>query len=171
MKRALVPTAVLLAAAAGAFFFFLPSSTMELTSSAFSAGGVIPARFTCDGDDVSPPLSWADIPEGTKSFALLVHDPDAPSGDFVHWLVSDIPAGTSEIPENGPVPGVERTNDFSKTAWGGPCPPSGEHRYVFVLYALDAESLPGVTKETLAQALEGHVLGSAELVGRYRRTE
>jgi Raf kinase inhibitor-like YbhB/YbcL family protein len=145
----------------------------ELTSAAFKAGDAIPRKHTCDGDDRSPPLAWTDPPGGTKSFALVCDDPDAPRGTWVHWVVYAIPPSTRGLPEGGPADGSRPgTNDFRKTGYGGPCPPPGPaHRYVFKLHALDAtlDLAPGATKAALEKAMEGHVLGRAELMGRYAR--
>lgn len=149
-----------------------------LTSPAFAEGGTIPARHTCDGKNVSPLLRWADPPRGTAAFALIADDPDAPGGTWVHWVIYDLPPSTREL-----LTGVDRmerrmdgsrqgTNSFGRIGYGGPCPPAGPaHRYVFQLYALDAliPLPPGVTKQRLLQAMEGHVLGAARLVGRYGR--
>jgi Raf kinase inhibitor-like YbhB/YbcL family protein len=151
--------------------------TMEITSTAFAEEGMIPRRFTCDGEDISPPLSWKGVPEGTKSLALIADDPDAPRKTWVHWVVFNLPAGSSGLPENVPPEktlaggGRQGTSDFGRIGYGGPCPPSGTHRYFFKLYALDAELglAPGVTREELLQAMAGHVLAEAHLMGRYRR--
>lgn len=141
---------------------------MKLTSSAFTTE--IPSKYTCDGENVSPPLSITDAPEDTKSFALIVDDPDAPRGDWVHWVVWNIPSSTSEITENS-APGVEGTSDFGEVGWGGPCPPSGTHRYFFKLYALDTLlDLPAsTTKADLLSTMEGHILAETELMGTYKR--
>ena len=150
----------------------------ELTSSAFQAGATIPRQHTCDGADTSPALAWSEPPPGTASFALVCDDPDAPVGTWVHWVLYELPASARQLPE-----GVARepllkdgsrqgTNDFKKTGYGGPCPPPGKpHRYVFKLYALDANLRvpPGKTKAELLQAMEGHLKGQAELMGRYGR--
>ncbi|MEA2035920.1 MAG: YbhB/YbcL family Raf kinase inhibitor-like protein, partial [Nanoarchaeota archaeon] len=114
--------------------------SMKLVSNDFNEGEDIPKEFTCQGDDFSPHLAWDDVPEGVKSFALICDDPDAPSGTWVHWLVKDIPADVKGVPQRG-VPGVQVVNDFGKEDYGGPCPPSGKHRYFFRLYALDVESI------------------------------
>ena len=142
---------------------------MQLTSPDFQNEQVIPKAFTCEGEDKSPALQWSDVPEGTKSFALSVIDPDAPSGDFIHWLAYDIPADTREIPQNGKV-GVALENDFPKIGWGGPCPPPGHgiHRYFFTLYALDVEKLE-VTKDNFLQQVKEHSIGQAVLMGTYER--
>jgi Raf kinase inhibitor-like YbhB/YbcL family protein len=151
--------------------------SMKLESSAFEANGLIPSQYTCDGANISPPLSWDAPPAETESLALIVDDPDAPVGIFVHWVAYDIPPETHQLPE-GIAPqatlikgGTQGKNDFGKLGYGGPCPPSGTHRYFFKLYALDRTlSLPpGATKAQLEAALNGHVLAAAELVGRYAK--
>jgi len=151
---------------------------LELKSSAFKQSQPIPKKYTCDGSDVSVPLNWNDPPQGTKSFALIVDDPDAPAGTWVHWVLYDVPGDTRELPEtkstddkllNGARQGK---NDFGKTGYGGPCPPPGRaHRYFFKLYALDrALGLqPSATKQQLLAAMKGHTLGEAELIGTYKR--
>jgi hypothetical protein len=140
---------------------------MELSSPAFENADLIPKKYTCNGEDVSPPLAIEDIPANTRSLTLIVDDPDAPSGTFVHWVVYDI-APTPNIGE-GSVPGIQGMNSFKKTAYGGPCPPSGTHRYFFKLYALDDKLGlgEGESKQEVVKAMEGHIIGSAELVGRY----
>jgi len=151
--------------------------TLKLTSTAFEEGGMIPAKYTCDGENVSPPLAWSGVPETARTLALVADDPDAPRGTWVHWVVYRIPAAEKGLPENVParetLDGGARqgTNDFKKTAYGGPCPPSGTHRYFFKLYALDAELNlpPGVSKEELLKAAEGHVVAEGQLMGRYQR--
>lgn len=155
-----------------------PSGAFELQSAAFSPGGDIPVKHTCDGADVSPPLRWTDPPAGSRGFALVSDDPDAPRGTWVHWVLYRIPLAVRELPEAVPawdtVSGIGRQgmNDFRKVGYGGPCPPRGPaHRYVFRLYALDAEPalLPRKTRTDLLKAMEGHILDRAELMGRYRR--
>jgi Raf kinase inhibitor-like YbhB/YbcL family protein len=150
----------------------------ELSSPAFTAGGDIPVAHTCDGPDVSPPLRWGDPPPPTKSLALVVDDPDAPAGTWVHWVLYGMPATFRALPEGvaarNTVAGIgtQGLNDFRKVGYGGPCPPRGPaHRYVFTLYALDAAlHLPArKTKADLVKAMAGHVLAQAELVGRYGR--
>jgi Raf kinase inhibitor-like YbhB/YbcL family protein len=146
--------------------------TLRIASPAFSHNGMIPSIHTCDGADVSPPLSIAGVPKGTMSLALIVDDPDAPVGTWVHWVVWNIGAGTKEIPENSvPHGALEGTNDFRKRKYGGPCPPSGTHRYFFKLYALDAPLplKPGAAKAQVEEAMKGHVLAQAELIGLYKR--
>ena len=145
---------------------------MRLTSSAFADGATIPKRYTADGDDVSPPLTWTEPPAGTSSFALLCEDPDAPNGTFVHWVVWDIPADRRELREaaNGSL--REGENSFGGKGYGGPSPPRGKpHRYVFRLLALDNRPAlgEGASALELARALEGHILGDAALIGMYGR--
>jgi hypothetical protein len=143
-----------------------------LTSSAFDDGQEIPSRHSCEGDDLSPPLSWSGVPQGTRSLALMVDDPDAPGGTFTHWLAWGLEPPSGGIGE-GEVAAVEGRNDFGTVEYRGPCPPPGHgpHRYSFRLHAVDAdiELEPGADKQDLERALEGHVLGSAELIGRYER--
>jgi hypothetical protein len=149
----------------------------ELTSSAFAPGEPIPRRYTCDGEDISPPLGWGEPPAGTQSFALMCDDPDAPAGTWVHWVLYDLPAGARGLPEAVPPDaeladgGRHGENSWGRLGYGGPCPPSGTHRYFFRLYALDtALGLgAGASKEQLLQAMEGHVLAQAELMGTYTR--
>jgi Raf kinase inhibitor-like YbhB/YbcL family protein len=155
--------------------------TFELTSQAFAPGGAIPRKYTCDGEDVSPPLAWSAAPAGTRSFVLIVDDPDAPDPAapktiWVHWVLYDLPADTTGLPE-GIAPGRlprgtrEGVNDWKRTGWGGPCPPIGRHRYFHHLYALDATlgDLGRPTKAALERDMRGHVLAQAELIGTYQR--
>jgi Raf kinase inhibitor-like YbhB/YbcL family protein len=150
---------------------------LRVQSPAFFEGGQIPRSYTCDGKDVSPPLSWSGVPEGAKSLALICDDPDAPGKTWVHWVLFNLPPRIEGLPEGVPARtsvsggGVQGTNDFRKVGYGGPCPPRGTHRYMFKLYALDAElALPaGATKAELEGASEGHVLGQATLTGKYSR--
>ncbi len=143
---------------------------MRITSSAFAEGENIPAKYTCDGDDTSPPLSFAEIPAETKSLALLVEDPDAPRGTLLHWAVVGIAPDTREAPEGSAPAGKELMNDFGRTGYGGPCPPSGTHRYYFRLFALDAAELPAPSSaKEVRSTIEGHVLAEAALMGRYAR--
>ena len=147
-------------------------STLQLTSPAFNAHGEIPKKHTGEDADVSPALAWSNVPEGTQSFALICHDPDAPVGTWVHWVVWNIGAGTKEIPEDSVPPGaLQGTTDFRKQEYGGPCPPSGTHRYFFKLYALDSSptAKAGATKAQVEEAMKGHVLEQAELIGLYKR--
>ena len=150
---------------------------INVTSPAFSNGGMIPGKFTCDGPDVSPPLSWSHLPKGTRSIAMICDDPDAPVGDWVHWVVYNLPADSDGLSENisadeiRRMGGKEGINDFRKTSYGGPCPPGGVHRYYFKVFALDdVLSLSwGVSKGELLRAMKGHILGQGQLVGKYQR--
>ncbi|HEV8610659.1 MAG TPA: YbhB/YbcL family Raf kinase inhibitor-like protein [Thermoanaerobaculia bacterium] len=154
-----------------------PASTLEVWSPAFPEGGAIPAKYTCDGKDVSPPLSWSGVPAGTKSLALICDDPDAPAGVWVHWVAYDLPASSTGFPEAVPpreeIPsgGRQGRNDFRKIGYGGPCPPSGTHRYVFTVSAFDRTVglPPGATKAQLLAAMRGHVLAEGWLTGKYSR--
>ncbi len=152
----------------------------KLSSPAFSAGGPIPRAHTCDGADVSPPLVWSDSPDDTKEFALIMDDPDAPVGTWVHWVLYKLPPKTTNLPSGvpkeaqtkRPVAARQGTNDFRKMGYGGPCPPKGPaHRYFFKLYALDTELTlpPGASKTVLLGAIEGHVLAEAQMMGKYGR--
>ncbi len=153
-----------------------PQTDLNLTASSFRANGEIPARFSCDGDDTSPALSWSDPPAATRSFALAVLDPDAPGGNFVHWIIYDLPASTRALPEGvaqGPdaAGGHQGTNSFGKTGYNGPCPPPGSgHRYVFRLFALDSTlNLQHATAQDLQSAMKNHILARGEIVGVFRR--
>ncbi len=149
-----------------------PSFSMQITSLAFSNNGEIPAKYTCDGDGVNPPLEFKAVPPETKSLALVVHDPDAPKGDWVHWLVWNINPTTSGIAENSvPAEALQGVTDFGQKQYGGPCPPSGTHHYVFKLYALDSKlDISTFSDRTaLEQALAPHILTQAELVGLYSK--
>jgi len=144
---------------------------MRISSPAFAENGKIPKQYTCDGQDMSPPLSIENPPANTASFALIVDDPDAPAGTWVHWVVWNIDPATREIAAAAvPKGAVQGVNDFGKKAYGGPCPPSGSHRYFFKLYALNASLTlaPGSTKADLEKAMKDHVLAKAELVGKFR---
>jgi Raf kinase inhibitor-like YbhB/YbcL family protein len=143
---------------------------MELFSKEFDHNQPIPRRFTCQGEDVSPELSIAQVPEGARKLALIMDDPDAPGGTFEHWVAYNIPVTTTI--EEGGAPGIQGANDFGRTGYGGPCPPSGTHRYVFKLYALDGDlELPaGVGKSDLEKAMEGRILDRAELIGLYAKS-
>ena len=150
----------------------------SISSSSFPNGGDIPKKFTCDGADVSPEISWTQPPAGTQSFALIAHDPDAPSGTWTHWVLFDLPATTSTLAEGvnkiDELPGGERQgrNDFRKIGYNGPCPPPGKpHRYFFKLYALSSKLnlKPGASKQEVEQAMQGLTLGMAEWTGKYRR--
>ncbi len=143
---------------------------MRITSSAFADGETIPARYTCDGQDISPPLVITDAPPGTESLTLIVDDPDAPVGTWDHWVEFDI-APTGEIPEDVGQLGTAGSNSWGRTGFGGPCPPSGVHRYFFKLFALDVTLglAEGSDKAEVMAALEGHVLAEATMIGRYMR--
>jgi len=155
--------------------------SFHLTSSAFAEGQEIPVRYTCEGEDVSPPLAWSQPPAGTRSLALIVDDPDAPDPKaprmtWVHWVVYGLPAEAGSLPEDvspEALPGAARMgrNDWKRADYGGPCPPIGRHRYFHKLYALDVElpDLGAATKAELVKAMEGHVVAQAELVGTYQK--
>jgi Raf kinase inhibitor-like YbhB/YbcL family protein len=147
--------------------------SIQLTSTAFSEGASIPAKYTCDGADLSPPLRWSGIPEGAKSIALIADDPDAPGRTFVHWVMYGIPSNVAELPEGGTPRGVvQGNNDFGRTGYGGPCPPPGApHRYFFKIYALDTavDLRPGAKKADLERAMDQHILAQGQLMGRYQR--
>jgi Raf kinase inhibitor-like YbhB/YbcL family protein len=150
---------------------------MELTSPSFKHGEFIPRKYTCDGNDVSPPLNWDKAPVGTKSFALICDDPDAPMGTWVHWVFYNIPPDLTSLQEG--IPGdrqlkngaMQGMTDFRRPGYGGPCPPGGVHRYFFKLYALDImlDLGTGATKSDVTKAMQGHILGQCELMGKYRR--
>ena len=143
--------------------------TLKITSSVFQHNGNIPKKYTCQGDDFNPPLSIAGAPSATKSMALIMDDPDAPGGTWVHWVVWNIPPTTS-IEENT-IPGTQGFNDFKRINYGGPCPPTGTHRYFFKVYSLDTRlELPGrITKSQLEEAIENHILAFGELIGLYKK--
>jgi len=151
---------------------------MDIKSSAFTNENNIPSKYTCDGADISPPLAWDGVPNGTKSFALIADDPDAPMGTWVHWVAWNIPAASTGLKEgidksaalaDGTKQGI---SDFKRPGYGGPCPPSGTHRYYFKLYALDSElNLPATANKTnLEAAMKGHILAQAQLMGTYARS-
>jgi Raf kinase inhibitor-like YbhB/YbcL family protein len=151
---------------------------MKLTSSAFREGDTIPEKYTADGEDVSPPLKWSDVPAGCKSLALICDDPDAPRGTWVHWVLFNIPADKTELPENFDAAGTladggkQGINDFKKLGYGGPSPPPGKpHRYFFKIHALDfvPNLKEGATKAELEKSMAGHILAQAQLMGRYQR--
>ena len=155
---------------------------MQITSSAFTTNGSIPAKHTCDGADLSPLLTWSGAPAGTRSFALIVDDPDAPDPaapkmTWVHWVLYDLPPGAASLPEaivakDLPKGTLEGTNDWKRTGYGGPCPPIGRHRYFFKLYALDTvlPDLGSPTKAALEKAMKGHVIGEAQIMGTYQKS-
>jgi len=153
---------------------------LTITSDAFPPNGAIPSKYTCEGEDVSPPLRWSGVPEGARSLALIVDDPDAPDPAapkrvYVHWVLYDIPPSATGLPEGVtsrdlPRGTREGKNDFGKVGYGGPCPPIGRHRYFFKLYALDTTlgDLGAATKADVVRAMEGHIIEQAELVGTYQ---
>jgi Raf kinase inhibitor-like YbhB/YbcL family protein len=152
---------------------------MTLTSPAFKQNGQNPSKYTCEGDDISPPLAWDGVPENAKSLVLIIDDPDAPDPKapqrvWVHWVVYNLPPEMKSLPENaakaGLPQGIVGLNDFKKAEYGGPCPPIGRHRYFHKLYALDITlDLKGATKSQIEQAMKGHVLANAELIGTYQK--
>jgi Raf kinase inhibitor-like YbhB/YbcL family protein len=150
------------------------SENFSLTSKGFKQGDMIPSKYTCDGKDVSPPLSWGIVPDGTKTLTLIVDDPDAPGGIFTHWVLFNLPATVTNLPEGVPRldrldgGGIQGKNDFGGKGYNGPCPPK-RHTYRFILYALDTELTlkPGATRENVLKAMEGHILARAELDGKY----
>lgn len=176
---------ILLSVFCVALMTFLPSGQGEenmknkirVTSPAFSEGAGIPADHTCDGADISPPLQWSGVPSEAKSLALIADDPDAPAGDWVHWVLYDLPPTLDRLPAAVPATarpstgGTQGRTDFGLTGYGGPCPPRGTHRYFFKLYALDAllRLEPGATKKELLEAMQGHVLAEGQLMGKYQR--
>ena len=152
-----------------------PPSTIDVHSKAFSSGGAIPARFTCDGLNLSPDLAWSGLPAGTKSIVIICDDPDAPAGTWAHWVLYDLPAsegGLAEGVQAAPGAAHNGQNGWNRTGYGGPCPPPGKpHHYFFRIYALDAPlGLPeGATKTQVLKAMAGHILAQGELVGTYQR--
>ncbi len=155
--------------------------SLKITSAAFEQGRDIPARYTCEGQDVSPPLEWSDLPRNAKTLSLIVDDPDAPDPAkpqrvYVHWVVYNIPASVDSLKENASKDGMPKgalqgNNDWGKAEYGGPCPPIGRHRYFFKLYALDTALAvsSAATKADLERAMQGHVVGSGELMGTYQK--
>ncbi len=146
--------------------------TIQFASSAFDEDGSIPRKHTCDAEDLSPQLDWSGVPDGTHSLALIVDDPDAPRGDWVHWVLVDLPPDLDGLPEDVSGTGTDGKNDFGRLGYGGPCPPRGSnHRYFFKLYALDVVlGLPsGATKADVEAAMAGHILAQGQLMGRYGR--
>lgn len=149
------------------------ATSLHLTSQAFNEKEAIPSKYTCDGENISPPLQWEGAPTGTKSFVLIVDDPDAPSKTWTHWIVYNISSGTTECKEGAaPYGSLQGINDFGQTEYGGPCPPSGTHRYFFKLYALDELlTLPqGAEKQQIENKIKGHILAEDRLIGIYKRS-
>ena len=162
-------------------FFFLTANVyaaeIKLTSRAFAEGRLIPQKYTCEGLNISPPLAWTSGPSRTQSFVIIMEDPDAPAGTWVHWVLFDLPPTIHNLPEG--IPALRKLanaekhgmNSFKKLGYGGPCPPSGTHRYIFKIYALD-EMLklePGLAKEELFWAMDGHILAEGQLTGKYKK--
>ncbi|MEJ2154500.1 MAG: YbhB/YbcL family Raf kinase inhibitor-like protein [Desulfobacteraceae bacterium] len=157
--------------------------TLTITSTAFEDGGPMAAKYTCEGSDTSPPLQWGGIPEGTRSLALIVDDPDAPDPaapkmTYVHWVLYNLPPDSQGLPEGTrtdslPAGTLEGLNDWQRTGYGGPCPPIGRHRYFHKLYALDAvlDDLGRPTKDQLLKAMEGHVIAQTQVVGTYQKEQ
>lgn len=152
--------------------------TLSISSPAFQDGERIPAKYTCQGQDISPPLKWSQVPDETQSLALIVDDPDAPSGVFTHWVIFNLPPDSRELPEAVPAASqlpssaLQGKNDFGKIGYGGPCPPPGyPHRYLFTLYALDRQLdlKAGSSKQQVLNAMEGHILAQGQLTGTYQR--
>ena len=143
---------------------------MKITSPVFTYNQMIPQKYTCQGDDINPALTIEGIPSAAESLVLIVDDHDAPMGTWVHWVVFNIPPAVIEISENS-VPGMQGHNDFGRNDWGGPCPPFGMHRYFFKIYALDTmlNIKEGSTKQAVEKAMQGHILGKAELIGLYKK--
>jgi hypothetical protein len=169
MQKAIIAGA--LVALAAIVSFAAGGAKMKITSSAFQQGGNIPSKFSCDGPNTNPPLQISDVPSGAKSLVLIVDDPDAPSGLFTHWAVWNISPQLSTIPEGSTPKGVQGTNDFGKSGYGGPCPPSGAHRYYFKIFALDRDLdlSSGAKRGQLDAAMKGRVVAQGELIGRYAR--
>lgn len=179
---------ILIMLIAGAVIFSVATSTpavskarrkkvLKVTSSAFAEGAMIPSKYTADGPDISPPLQWNNLPANAKSIAIICDDPDAPRGTWVHWVVWDWPADDKSVEEHQPsqptlANGAKQgTNDFGKTGYGGPAPPSGTHRYFFKVYALDGmlDLKPGAKKADLLAAMSGHIVAQGQLMGKYSR--
>src|SRR5215471_11472832 len=154
-----------------------PSNVFTLTSNAFKEGQPIPRQYTCDGVNVSPGLEWTSVPKTAKTIAIIADDPDAQSGTFTHWVLYNLPSETMGMVENLPATenlksgGQQGANDFEKIGYGGPCPPSGRHRYFFKIYAVDDELTlkAGAKRADVEKALEGHIVGQAQLMGTYKR--
>lgn len=171
MKVKIVGTCAIAAGAVAWSSLAAGGAKMKITSSAFQEGGNIPSKLTCDGANVNPPLHFDQVPVRAKSLALIVDDPDAPGGVFVHWLVWNIDPKTSDIAENSVPPNaVQGRNGFGKIGYGGPCPPSGTHSYYFRVYALDvAQVQGGSTRADFDRAMQGHIIGQGQLMGRYSK--
>ena len=150
---------------------------MKLNSSAFEEGGMIPSKYTCDGENISPPLSWSGEPENTKSFVITCDDPDAPSGNWIHWVIYDIPVNVLELKENVPPQKIlensakQGLSDFGKIGYGGPCPPGGTHRYIFKIYAINKmlELEAGLKKSEVLKAIDGNILAETQILSKYKK--
>lgn len=160
------------------FFCNTGDNEMKIITTAFTEGKLIPVKYTCEGDDISPPLSWSGVPAGTQSLALIADDPDAPAGTWVHWIIYNMPPQMTFLPEAVPADStlpsgaVQGVNDFGNIGYGGPCPPRGKpHRYYFKLYALDSVLPlgPGATKAKLLQAMKNHILAEGQIMGTFAR--
>ena len=151
------------------------AAILQVTSSAFAGNEAIPRKYTCDGDEVSPPLEWRSAPKNAKSLAVICDDPDAPSGTFTHWIVYDIPITVTKLDEGSSGHGVEGTNGFGKIGYGGPCPPPADtaHHYIFHVYALEIGSLgrARMSRQEVDQAMKGHIIAEGRLTGRYQRAK
>jgi len=170
MRNSILPLVFLAALPTSALANKDPAS-LTVKSSAFANNGAIPTEYTCDGSETSPPLSWSKVPDGTKSIAILVDDPDAPMGTFTHWLVTGLPTSTTSLGKGAPIPAdaMAQKNDKGKNAYTGPCPPSGRHRYRFHVYALDIAKPKSMTRTAFLAEINGHTLATGELVGTYQR--
>ncbi|MFH1052352.1 MAG: YbhB/YbcL family Raf kinase inhibitor-like protein [bacterium] len=150
---------------------------IKVTSTAFKDGEMIPSKYTCDGENISPQIAWTNYPKRTETFVLIADDPDAPMGTWVHWVVYNIPTDDLEFKENFPKDEkfengtMQGTTDFRRVGYGGPCPPSGTHRYFFKIYALDVKLnvKPGLTKKEILKEMEGHIIAEGQLMGKYKR--
>jgi hypothetical protein len=170
MKTGIIGVGVIFLAAIT--LFAAGGAKMKITSPAFQAGGTIPSKFTCDGADMNPALRFEGVPAEAKSLVLIVDDPDAPSGLFTHWLIWNIDPKVTEIAEGSALIGMQGKNDFGKSGYGGPCPPSGTHRYYFKIFALDSDLdlAAGSKRAQLDAAMRGHVIAQGEMMGRYSRS-
>lgn len=154
-------------------FLYQGAFAMEITSTAFSNNSMIPDKYGCNFENISPPLAWNAAPKATKTFALIVHDPDAPRGNWTHWVLYNIPATTNSLPENASMlpPGTKvGANSWPRARYDGPCPPTGTHRYIFTIYALDTilNLKDKATSDELVSAMQGHVVATAELMGKFQ---
>lgn len=169
--KTLIITLAVVSMAPGTSSFAAQPEKIKITTSAFSDGGEIPSKFTCDGANVSPPLQITAVPKDAKSLVLIVDDPDAPGGLFTHWTIWNIDPKTNLIAEAAAPAGVQGTNDFNKSGYGAPCPPFGSHRYYFKIYALDRqlELKPGARRREIDAAIKGHVIAEGQIMGRYSK--